>query len=224
MPVFGWRSSVKPQLALQLVEDLARSVGRSIVDDDQLDAQRDGEHAADDLLDRGTLVEHRHDDREQRVRGKRTERARLIHGKRKPSTRAKREQTTGRLRAELARRRGDGAARDRRRAPRMRLARASPLQRGRRSRRSSRWCRVSATWWLSIVEARAGVRACGSCGRGRSTRRSCCRTRFTRRSRRGAPASPSAGATAPTGAIRAADARRPRAGRSRCTRCSTISA
>ena len=52
---------------LQRVQDLARAVGRSIVDDDELDAHRDGEHAPDDFLDRGTLVEHGHDDREQRI-------------------------------------------------------------------------------------------------------------------------------------------------------------
>ena len=67
LPAFAWRSSVNPSSLLQLVEDLARSVLRPIVDDDQLDAERHGEHAADDFLDRGTLVVHGHDHRKQRI-------------------------------------------------------------------------------------------------------------------------------------------------------------
>ena len=68
LPPFGCRTSVNRSVVLQLVQQLARSVGRSVVDDDQLDAQRHGEHAPDDFLNRGTLVVHGHDDREQRIR------------------------------------------------------------------------------------------------------------------------------------------------------------
>ena len=54
-PLCGWRSSDEAELLLQALENRRRSVGRDIVDDDQLDAHLDGEHAADDLLDRVLL-------------------------------------------------------------------------------------------------------------------------------------------------------------------------
>ena len=63
------------ELSLQGVQNLPRSVGRSVVDDDELDAERDGQHPANDVFDRGTLVEHRHDDREERIGGNRVARA-----------------------------------------------------------------------------------------------------------------------------------------------------
>ena len=69
LPALALPQQREAELLLQPVENLARAVGRSVVDDDQLDAQRDGEHAPDDFLDRGTLVVHRHDDRQQRIGG-----------------------------------------------------------------------------------------------------------------------------------------------------------
>ena len=63
----GLAQQREAELALQGVEDLARAVGRSVVDDDQLEAQRHGEHAANDFVNRGTLVEHGHHDRQQRI-------------------------------------------------------------------------------------------------------------------------------------------------------------
>ena len=65
--VRGCQEQREAELALQPIEDLARAVGRAVVDDDQLDAHRHGEHAADDFVDRVALVEHRHDDRQQRL-------------------------------------------------------------------------------------------------------------------------------------------------------------
>ena len=76
----GCRSSVKPSSCCRLSRISLDAVGRSVVDDDELDAERDGEHAADDRLDRGTLVEHGHDDREQRISGNGRARFDLTHG------------------------------------------------------------------------------------------------------------------------------------------------
>ena len=66
-PLRGWRSSTKPCSFCSRSRISRRAVGRHVVDDDQLDAHPDGEHALDDLLDRVALVEDRHHDREQRV-------------------------------------------------------------------------------------------------------------------------------------------------------------
>ena len=52
---------------LELAKDLRRAVSRSVVDHDQLDAQRDREHPRDDLGDRLALVEDRHHDAQERV-------------------------------------------------------------------------------------------------------------------------------------------------------------
>ena len=70
LPAFAWRSSVKPSSRCSASSIVARAVGRSVVDDDQLDAQRDGEHAPDDFLDRGTLVVHGHDHRQEQRRSR----------------------------------------------------------------------------------------------------------------------------------------------------------
>ena len=48
----------------QLGKDVARAVLRSVVDDDELDPERHGEDAPDDLVDRVALVVDGHDDRE----------------------------------------------------------------------------------------------------------------------------------------------------------------
>ena len=72
----------EPEFALQPVEHLARSVCRTVVDDDELDAHRHREDAPDDFLDRGTLVVHGHDDRKQRIR---RNRSRTRRGHRKPN-------------------------------------------------------------------------------------------------------------------------------------------
>ena len=55
-------------LALELLQQIARPIARPIIDDDELDAQRHGQHAADDLLDRVNLVVGGHHDRHERVR------------------------------------------------------------------------------------------------------------------------------------------------------------
>ena len=52
---------------LEVAKDLGRAVGRSVVDHDQLDAQRDREHPRDNLADRLALVEDRHHDAQERV-------------------------------------------------------------------------------------------------------------------------------------------------------------
>src|SRR5262245_12961333 len=66
LPALACRSSLNPS-SFESVEDLPRAILRSVVDDDELDAKRDGQHAPDDLLDRGTLVVHGHDNRKQRI-------------------------------------------------------------------------------------------------------------------------------------------------------------
>ena len=67
-PFVGWRISLNRQLAAASArQHVARAVRRAVVDDDELDADRHGEHAPDDLLDRRPLVVHRHDDRQQRI-------------------------------------------------------------------------------------------------------------------------------------------------------------
>src|SRR5207247_7158567 len=43
------------------------SIGRPVVNDDQFDAQRNGQHPADNLVNRGTLVIRGHHDRERRI-------------------------------------------------------------------------------------------------------------------------------------------------------------
>ena len=48
------------QLALQRVEDLRGPVARSVVDDNELEAKREGQHPADNRFNRGTLVVHGH--------------------------------------------------------------------------------------------------------------------------------------------------------------------
>src|SRR5688572_1158221 len=58
---------------LQVGKAVARPVGGTVVDDDQLDAQRHRQHARDDLVDGVPLVEDRHDDREQRRRDRRAD-------------------------------------------------------------------------------------------------------------------------------------------------------
>ena len=50
LPPLACCSSDEAELLLQAVKNLARPVGRSIVDDDQLDPHRHREHAADDSL------------------------------------------------------------------------------------------------------------------------------------------------------------------------------
>ena len=52
-----------------LAEDLAGAVGRAVVDDDDLLADRDGADPAEDLVDRLLLVVDRDDDREDQVVG-----------------------------------------------------------------------------------------------------------------------------------------------------------
>ena len=90
----------------------------------------------------------------------------------------------GHPRAELARRRRDGAAGDRRRAARAAGARRSPWPRGRRSRRCSRWCRdVTESIVLDAGRDVSGSMAAGAqLRRQASTPRCCCPIRFTRRS------------------------------------------
>ena len=65
--VAGLSKQHESQLALQFLEDRARTVRRAIVDHDELDAHVDGEHAPDDFVDRVTLVVDRHHHREKRV-------------------------------------------------------------------------------------------------------------------------------------------------------------
>ena len=55
-PILRLEQQREPELALQAGQDVARAVGRAIVDDDQLGAERHREHAPDDLLDRRRLV------------------------------------------------------------------------------------------------------------------------------------------------------------------------
>ncbi len=57
----------EPARLLQLLQDLGRPVCRDVVDDDQLHSHLDGEHAADDFLDRAALVEDGHHHRQQRI-------------------------------------------------------------------------------------------------------------------------------------------------------------
>ena len=52
---------------IAIAQDPGRTVARSIVDDDQLDPQRHGEHPRDDLADRLAFVEHGHHHAEQRM-------------------------------------------------------------------------------------------------------------------------------------------------------------
>ena len=54
-------------LLLETRQDVARAVGRTVVDHDQLDSHRLGEYPADDLLNRRPLVVDGHHDRQQRV-------------------------------------------------------------------------------------------------------------------------------------------------------------
>ena len=54
-------------LLVERGQQVAGAVGRAVVDDDELDAERHGEHARDDFLDRVLLVVDGHDDREQRI-------------------------------------------------------------------------------------------------------------------------------------------------------------
>ena len=51
----------EPVLLLELAKMSACAVGGAVVDDHELDAHRDGEHARNDLVDRLALVVHGHD-------------------------------------------------------------------------------------------------------------------------------------------------------------------
>ena len=68
LPPF-WRleDQLERQLLGKLRQDVARAVLRAVVDDDELGADRDGQHAPDDLLDRRALVVAGHHDRQQRI-------------------------------------------------------------------------------------------------------------------------------------------------------------
>ncbi len=108
----------------------------------------------------------------------------MFHTKPKPyhilSAGVRREPPASRARAELARRCGDGAARDRRRAPRLARVRRSMSPRAPRSRRSS-----AGAGHRSRCRARRPAIACRDGDRlAGTTRRCCCRTPSTvRRSR-----------------------------------------
>ena len=56
LPPFAAAAQLERQLALRARQDVPRPVLRPVVHDDQLDADRHRQHAADDLLDRRALV------------------------------------------------------------------------------------------------------------------------------------------------------------------------
>jgi hypothetical protein len=65
--VLGLENQLELQLLGKARQDVARAVLRPVVNDDQLDPDRNGDHTPDDLFDRLPLVVARHDDREQGI-------------------------------------------------------------------------------------------------------------------------------------------------------------
>ena len=61
------QDQLEAALALELLQQIPRPVARPVVNNDELDPQRHGEHAADDLFDRANLVVGGHYDRHERI-------------------------------------------------------------------------------------------------------------------------------------------------------------